>query len=401
MTEINDHDRELTTYSYISNHLCFEYFVGYELLALLGYKNASRTIKDNVSKCNQITFNDYPGVKEPEQAPQTILITRDGVVELLLKTRKRISPDVAYLLKQFHIDTTNRKCLTKEQQTLSAIVNAFKLEKYEDQYKVDTYYLDLYFTEHKIVVECDENGHADRKPADERERMDYVNTKFDIDDSHWIRYNPDEHDFDISKVIGKIYLLMEGIKHKKYTKLLVEVEELKTKSLVDIKYLKVKNPYKLSQKPCNVCKIIKSLDSFYDAKDHIDGKENTCKPCVTIRQKKYVEEKKKTTSLPTEKLCTSCKTLLPLSGFYKDTHKFDGVGTKCKECVKLVQSDTNKIKIIVTEYNCNTCKITKPITEFGVLTRSTTGHKYTCKSCVAAAAKVRYQKNLNRAIDVK
>ena len=44
--------------------------------------------------------------------------------------------------------------------TLSGITNVFKTEKTEDQFKVGTYYLDLYFPEYKIVVECDENGQS-------------------------------------------------------------------------------------------------------------------------------------------------------------------------------------------------------------------------------------------------
>ena len=210
--DIEQDSDELTMYSYISNHLCFEYFVGYEIAALLGYANTGKVILNNVSKCNQLVFRDYPCVKEPKLDPRIILITRDGAVELLIKTRKRISPDVSHILKKFNIDMTNRKCLTKEQQTLSALTNAFKTEKFEDQFKVGKYYLDLYFTEYKIVVECDENGHADRKPYKERERMDFVNKTFEIDDSNWIRYNPDENDFDISKVIGRIYRYISSFK---------------------------------------------------------------------------------------------------------------------------------------------------------------------------------------------
>jgi len=221
-TETHDDDDkkhekdELTTYSYINNGYCFEYFVGFEITSLLGYKNAVQTLI-NVSKCNQLVFKDYPGVKKPKLDPKSILITRDGAIELLIKTRKRLTPDVLHMLKEFGIETTNRKCLTKEQQTLSAIANAFKTEKIEDQFKIGSYYLDMYFPDYKIVVECDENGHADRKPYKERERMDYVNKEFDIDDTNWMRYNPDEYDFDLSKVIGKIYRKIDEIKYKKYS----------------------------------------------------------------------------------------------------------------------------------------------------------------------------------------
>ena len=40
-------------YSYINNGYCFEYFVGYEITALLGYKNAVQTLV-NVSKQNKL-----------------------------------------------------------------------------------------------------------------------------------------------------------------------------------------------------------------------------------------------------------------------------------------------------------------------------------------------------------
>jgi len=213
--EIAEEEGELTTYSYINNGYCFEYFVGYEITALLGYKNAIQTLV-NVSKQNKIEFREYPGVKIPKLDPKTILINRDGAIEILLKTRKRLTPDVLYILKEFHIDVTNRKCLSKEQQSISGIANTFKTEKIEDQFKVGPYYLDMYFPEYKIVIECDENGHADRKPCDERARMDYVNKELGIKDVNWIRYNPDEFGFDIHRVSGMIYNRINAIKEEKY-----------------------------------------------------------------------------------------------------------------------------------------------------------------------------------------
>jgi len=205
---------ELSVYHYDVRHeFSEEYFVGYQISALLGYKSPKCAIVNIVSKCNQLEFRDLPEEsKKPELDPRTILITRDGAIEILLKTRKRISPDVLHILKRFGIETTNQKCLSKEQQTLSIITNTFKTEKFEDQFKVGRYYLDLYFPEYKIVVECDENGHADRKPADERKRMDYVNEKLGLMDDNWVRFNPDAKDFDISKVTGKIYTRINLLK---------------------------------------------------------------------------------------------------------------------------------------------------------------------------------------------
>jgi very-short-patch-repair endonuclease len=207
---------ELTVYQYEVRHeFSEEYFVGYQIAALLGYNNTNQVIKNNVSKCNRLIFRDLPEeIKNPELNPKTILINRKGAVEILIKTRKRISPDVFHILQRFGIQITNDKCLTKEQQTLSHIATAFKSEKFEDQYKVGKYYLDMYFTDYKLVIECDENGHSDRKPDDERNRMEFVNKELGIDNTNWIRYNPDEYAFDIIKVISRIYRKIDEIKDK-------------------------------------------------------------------------------------------------------------------------------------------------------------------------------------------
>jgi very-short-patch-repair endonuclease/prophage antirepressor-like protein len=276
-----DHENvqtDLTMYSYISNHLCFEYFVGYEISALLGYSNPMACVKQNVSKCNQLPFSEYPGVKEPYLDPRTSLISRDGAIEILIKTRKRVSADVLHLFKKFNIDTTNKKCLTKEQQTLSSITNVFKTEDFNDQFKVGNYYLDLYFPLYRIVVECDENGHSDRKPGDERKRMDYVNNEIKIDYENCIRFNPDAEDFDISKVIGRIHTLMKmkGVWIVKYTN--------------PNRY--IKNINLSPEKECNTCSIVKSLQDFNKASENRDGFENVCKMCRKKRQAVILAEKK-------------------------------------------------------------------------------------------------------------
>ena len=207
-----DEPESLTMYSYISNGLCFEYFVGYEITTLLGYKNPSKTIKDNVSKCNQLLFRDYPGVKQPPLDPRTILITRDGAIEILLKTRKLLSPSIDLIFKEFGIKTTNKKCLSKEQQTLSDISKIFKTEEVIPQFPVGTYRIDLVFPKYKIFIECDEYGHSDRHPEKEQEREDFINHEMQTTKDNWVRFNPDDQKFDIASVIGKIYMKISMFK---------------------------------------------------------------------------------------------------------------------------------------------------------------------------------------------
>ena len=160
-----------------------------------------------------------------------------------------------------------------------------------------------------------------------------------------------------------------------------------------------RNSLLLSEKPCKVCKEIKSLDNFFDAKEHVDGKENTCKPCVKERQRKYVEEKRKTTEIPKEKVCTSCKEMLSLDKYYKDKVKFDGVGTKCKNCFLKAREESVKEKVLIKEYKCKKCDTVKPIDNFGNNRKSKTGYKYTCKECLRKIGKERYHKKIKENIE--
>jgi very-short-patch-repair endonuclease len=345
-------ENELTTYSYISNHLCFEYFVGYEVASLIGYKNPVNTL-NNVSKCNQLVFREYPGVKEPELDPRTILINRDGAIELVLKTRKRITPDVLYILKKFNIDTTNMKCLSKEQQTLSTITNTFKTETFEDQYKVGKYYLDLYFPEYKIVIECDENGHADRKPYKERERMDFVNEKLGLEDSNWIRYNPDEKDFDLSKVMGKIYRKINEYKDLNNTKipepkfrnnpnkLEAKFERLLSTYLDRVQYRKVTKDAPEGKRWCNgFCQKYKKCEEFIRRSDSL---LTFCKECENMADVAEVRIKEGTLTAqeirkdpsiillkPGDKICKTCNKV-------KDKGEFREKRNNCKKCEHLTR----------------------------------------------------------------
>ena len=410
---IEEDENELNMYSYISNYLCFEYFVGYEITALLGYKDTNKTIRTSVSKCNQLEFRDYPGVKEPKLDPRVILITRDGAVEILLKTRKRISPDVLHILKKFNIDTTNRKCLTKEQQTLSSITDVFKTEKFEDQFKIGPYYLDLYFSEHKIINECDENGHADRKPYKERERMDYVNKTLEIDDSHWIRFNPDAHDFDITKVIGQIYRKIDEIKDKKNKEEIKLLEEEK-KQLLKTQSKKSKNKsskivyqqsddaptlmfiddHRTDKKKCTKCLLLLPLYDYYLDK-HVDEKDfnldnedenekykelkyrSQCKKCYN-EEIKIFRDKVREDPNYNRKECKDCDTLLKYDMFYKNE---DGIiFDNCKECYKIENN-------LVECKQCNLCKKILDFSKFQKDLAHRDGMRSQCRDCRNEKAK--------------
>ena len=59
---------------------------------------------------------------------------------------------------------------TKEQTVLRLIKEAIEGEDIETQYTVIGYRIDLYFHKHKLAVEVDELGHADRNLNNDIER---------------------------------------------------------------------------------------------------------------------------------------------------------------------------------------------------------------------------------------
>ena len=100
------------------------------------------------------------------------------------------------------IDVYEHKYVRKETTTLSHVQEAFKREEMIEQYNVDGYRIDLYFPEYKLAIECDEFGHRDRDLEYEVKRQKYIEGELKCS---FIRFNPDARDFNIFRVINKIY----------------------------------------------------------------------------------------------------------------------------------------------------------------------------------------------------
>ena len=60
---------------------------------------------------------------------------------------------------------------TKEQKVLKSIKEVFEGEDMQTQYNVLGQRIDLYFHKHKLAIEVDELGHADRNLGNEIERQ--------------------------------------------------------------------------------------------------------------------------------------------------------------------------------------------------------------------------------------
>ena len=110
------------------------------------------------------------------------------------------------LRSKYIVDVSdNVKCvkfpMCIEAQTIGFIENAYRgLRAMSRQFHIGPYFADLCFTDDLIVVECDEYGHRDRSVAEEAAREDFIKNQ----GYAMIRYNPNEHGFDLSDVLNRI-----------------------------------------------------------------------------------------------------------------------------------------------------------------------------------------------------
>jgi hypothetical protein len=96
--------------------------------------------------------------------------------------------------------------ITKEQSTIGFIKKCFAYLDPMAQYYIyknikEHYHIDLYIEKYKLAIECDENNHKDRNPLKEKERMEFIINKIGC---KFIRFNPDDTNFDITNVINTI-----------------------------------------------------------------------------------------------------------------------------------------------------------------------------------------------------
>jgi hypothetical protein len=97
-----------------------------------------------------------------------------------------------------------------ENQTIGFIQNAYSILNVKRQYIFGKYKVDLYFLDYKLVVECDEYNHNDRDPVKEKIREEYITSL----GNKFIRYDPNEKNFDLSNIFKEINLYIFVKKYK-------------------------------------------------------------------------------------------------------------------------------------------------------------------------------------------
>ena len=112
---------------------------------------------------------------------------------------------------------------TKEQAVIKLIKDAFERQDMQTQYSVLGYRIYIYFPKHKLAIEVDELGHADKNLSNKIERQKALKKELVC---VFIRINPDRKNFSIFKEINKI--------HRHFKKWNQKLSEKSTKkSLID------------------------------------------------------------------------------------------------------------------------------------------------------------------------
>ena len=124
---------------------------------------------------------------------------RNDLVERKIKSCRKSSKRFLEFKKKLGLDPNLVTC--DEQDIISALQVAFEGEIILTQYCIENKRIDAYFSEYKLGIEVDEYNHEGRNSNYEKSRQLMI-------ESHGItiiRTNPDAADFDMNRLIDRIY----------------------------------------------------------------------------------------------------------------------------------------------------------------------------------------------------
>lgn len=150
-----------------------------------------------------------------------------------------------------------------------------------------------------------------------------------------------------------------------------------------------------SEKQCRQCHRILPINNFRKNRKRKEGFDHLCNACYKKNMSAYItrwdkERKQKESGISLfesfEKTCTSCKRTLPLSMFYTKKCSKGGYTSACKDCIKkksnqYLERVKSQPKIIPKEKVCNSCKQLLPAAAFSRSLHSPDGLFLYCKKC--------------------
>jgi very-short-patch-repair endonuclease len=202
------------------------WFPGKEICMTMRYKDTKSVLLKNVESKHKINLDELKKVHSLVTESQEILerfhwpfskelsyheakavyINKTGLRNLITKSKLAGNNHlITQLSDTFHLNL-NVVHLTKEQETISAIMDVFPDFQAIQQFCVLNYRIDLYLPEVKLAIECDEFNHAMYDAEEERKREREIYQQLGC---AFFRYDPDDKDFNIFCMLGELRQTIE------------------------------------------------------------------------------------------------------------------------------------------------------------------------------------------------
>jgi hypothetical protein len=182
-------------------------------------KDVAKIFNTNTIRCITRDYDDNDKIKVSSKTkgglqPMSYL-TYSGLLKFLEKSKKKETID---FIKMFDIDIKKNICI--ETTVIKSILDAFKGENIVIKYKINNYFIDLYFKDYNLVINCEE---------DDKIKEEYIKSKINC---NFIKYDLSQKNFNIIHLINDIYIF---IKNKN-----IELKENNLKKELPIDELSVK-----------------------------------------------------------------------------------------------------------------------------------------------------------------
>jgi len=178
----------------INNEVPYTLYKADDIGKILGFGNIRTSL---------MTFDDNEKIKIKKKTSGGIqnvtYITYNGLIKLLLKSRK---PESIVFCNLINLDKKTKYYVSIETDIVQCILKTFDGNIMKTQYKVDDYYIDLYFPEYLLAIECDELHHKSNKINDSL-RNTYITCKIGC---RFIRFNPFDKTFNLFELLNNIYI---------------------------------------------------------------------------------------------------------------------------------------------------------------------------------------------------
>ena len=128
-----------------------------------------------------------------------LYINEEGMRELLVGSQQPLAKKLAGYMG---IKMIGHKYVRKEASTIYAIKKVFEGISMKQQFSIGTYRINLYFSEHKLAIDCDEHDHKGRDIKYEIRQQSFIENQLNC---KFIRYNPDAKHFTIQGALNRIF----------------------------------------------------------------------------------------------------------------------------------------------------------------------------------------------------